>query len=327
MTKNYFITILNKYLKGSATEEEQIFVEKYYELFQNEREVLDTFSPGEKNEFKNNLKIDIWNNFASALPPQSKIRSTSRYIKLAAAAMVVGILISSAYFLFRSSGEKYHYSLAKKAPADDKTNRVIFLPDGSTVILTWSSKLSCPSTFDGLKTREVYLEGQAFFDIKHISSKPFIVHTGTLETKVLGTAFNIKAFPNEDNITVTVKRGRVCVNDQNKILGIITPNEQITYAKSKVKSSISAVKNEGYLTWKKEDLFIDNLTISEAANLLEDRYKVKIIIDNPGIETLRFTSTFSKNEPLEEVLSSICLFNGLGYNYNKEKSTVSLNLK
>ena len=208
-----------------------------------------------------------------------------------------------------------------------KQNRVIFLADGSTVILSGESKLKYPSTFEGLKTREVYLEGQAFFDIKHISSKPFIVHTGNLETKVLGTAFNIKAFPDEDNITVTVKRGRVSVNDQNKVLGIITPNEQITYAKSKIKSSIQTVKNESYLTWKQEDLLIDNLTISEAAKLLEDRYNVKIIIDNPDVESLRFTSTFSKNEPLDEVLSSICLFNGLGYTYNKEKSLVTLDLK
>ena len=153
------------------------------------------------------------------------------------------------------------------------------------------------------------------------------MHTGNLETKVLGTAFNIKAFPEEDNITVTVKRGRVSVNDQNKVLGIITPNQQITYAKSKVKSSIQSIKNENYLTWKQEDLLIDNLTISEAAKLIEDKYNVKIVISNPDVESLRFTSTFSKDEAIEEILNSICLFNGLMFTYNKEKSIVTLDLK
>ena len=224
----------------------------------------------------------------------------------------------------KSSAEKYPNSITKKAVVEHEKNRVIFLPDGSTVILTGGSKLNYPSTFDGLKTREVYLEGQAFFDIKHNKSRPFIVHTGNLETKVLGTAFNIKAFPNEDNITVTVMRGRVSVNDQNKILGIITPNQQITYAKSKVKSLIQTVRNESYLTWKQEDLLIDNLTISEAAKLVEDRYNVKIIITNPQIESLRFTTTFSKNETLEEILNSICEFNGLAYTYDKEKSIVNI---
>jgi len=328
MDKNYFITLLHKYLQGESTKEEQIFVEKYYNLFQNEPGVLDTLSVDEKRTLKNNITDGIWSNIAKSEDPDKKVRFiNSRFVKLAAAAVVAMVFISSFYFLLKKSAAKQQISIAAKTKPEHKQNRVIFLADGSSVILSGESKLKYPSTFEGLKTREVYLEGQAFFDIKHISSKPFIVHTGNLETKVLGTAFNIKAFPDEDNITVTVKRGRVSVNDQNKILGIITPNEQITYAKSKVKSSIQTIKNESYLTWKQEDLLIDNLTISGAAKLLEDRYKVKIIIDNPDVELLRFTSTFSKNEPLDEVLSSICLFNGLGYTYNKEKSIVTLNLK
>ena len=328
MDKNYFITLLHKYLQGESTKEEQIFVEKYYNLFQNEPGVLDTLSVDEKRTLKNNITDGIWSNIAKSEDPDKKVRFiNSRFVKLAAAAVVAMVFISSFYFLLKKSAAKQQISIAAKTKPEHKQNRVIFLADGSSVILSGESKLKYPSTFEGLKTREVYLEGQAFFDIKHISSKPFIVHTGNLETKVLGTAFNIKAFPNEDNITVTVKRGRVSVNDQNKVLGIITPNEQITYAKSKIKSSIQTVKNDNYLTWKQEDLLIDNLTISGAAKLFEDRYNVKIIIDNPEVELLRFTSTFSKNEPLDEVLSSICLFNGLGYTYNKEKSIVTLNLK
>ncbi len=328
MDKNYFITLLHKYLQGESTKEEQIFVEKYYNLFQNEPGVLDTLSVDEKRTLKNNITDGIWSNIAKSEDRDKKVRFiNSRFVKLAAAAGVAMVFISSFYFLLKKSAAKQQISIAAKTKPEHKQNRVIFLADGSSVILSGESKLKYPSTFEGLKTREVYLEGQAFFDIKHISSKPFIVHTGNLETKVLGTAFNIKAFPNEDNITVTVKRGRVSVNDQNKVLGIITPNEQITYAKSKIKSSIQTVKNDNYLTWKQEDLLIDNLTISGAAKLLEDRYNVKIIIDNPEVELLRFTSTFSKNEPLDEVLSSICLFNGLGYTYNKEKSIVTLNLK
>ncbi len=328
MDKFYFIKLLHKYVHGESTKEEQIFVEKYYNLFQNEPDVLDTLSFDEKKTFKNKTRNGIWSNIAKSELTNKKVRLiNSRYVKLAAAAIVGVIFISGFYFFTKKSAVKQQNSFAAKTEPQHKQNHFIFLADGSTVILSGESKLRYPSTFEGLKTREVYLEGEAFFDIKHINSKPFIVHTGNLETKVLGTAFNIKAFPDEDNITVTVKRGRVSVNDRNKILGIITPNEQITYAKSKIKSSIQTVKNESYLTWRQEDLLIDNLTISGAAKLLEDRYNVKIIIDNPDVESLRFTTTFSKNEPLDEVLSSICLFNGLGYTYNKEKSLVTLNLK
>jgi transmembrane sensor len=329
MNKYYFIKLLRKYLEGESTREEQMFVEKYYNLFQNESDVLETLSLKEKKVFQNDLKDAIWNNISKNEQTDKKVRIINKkFVKLAAAVVAAMVFIPALYFLLKNSSVKHSNVVAAVTTVPEvKKNHVIFLADGSTVILSGESKLNYPSTFEGLKTREVYLEGQAFFDIKHIASKPFIVHTGNLETKVLGTAFNIKAFPDEDNITVTVKRGRVSVNDQNKILGIITPNQQITYAKSKVKSLIQTVKNESYLTWKQEDLLIDNLTISEAARLLEDKYNVKIIIDNPDVESLRFTSTFSKNEPLDEILSSICLFNGLGYTYNKEKSIVTLNLK
>ena len=326
MNKYYFIKLLNKYFKGQSTKEEQLFVEKYYNLFHNEPDVLDTLSSDEKEILKNNLKDKIWSNI-SKVQPSKKLRSiNSRYIRLAAAAVFATVLISSSYFLINKSSTKKHpLATRKNAIIEHKENRVLLLPDGSTVILSQGSKLNYPSTFDGRETREVYLEGQGFFDIRHNKSRPFIVHTANLQTIVLGTAFNIKALPGEDNITVTVKRGRVSVTDQNKTLGIITPNQQITYAKSKVKSLMQAVKNESYLSWKQEDLSIDNLTISEAAKLMEDRFDVKIIVSNPEIESLRFTTTFSKNGTLEQALNSICLFNGLSYTYDKEKFIVHIN--
>ncbi|MEO8415865.1 MAG: FecR domain-containing protein [Ginsengibacter sp.] len=326
MKKTFFIKLLHKYLNGKATKEEQVFVEKYYGLFQNEPDVLDALKTDEKVIIKNNLKNSIANRISKIGLQDKKVRLIhNRYVKLAAAAVITGIVfVSSLYFLKNSSPEKYANVPAKTVAAEHIKNRVIFLPDGSRAILSPGSKLNYPSTFDGKNKREVYLEGQAFFDVKHKKSMPFIVHTGNIETKVLGTAFNIKALPGEDDIIVTVKRGRVSVNDNSKLLGIITPNQQMTYTKSIVKSLIRTVKNEGYLNWKQEDLLIDNLAISEAAKLIEDRYNVKIQINNPEIQSLRFTTTFSKNETLEEILNSICLFNGLVYTYNKEKSVINI---
>jgi ferric-dicitrate binding protein FerR (iron transport regulator) len=206
-------------------------------------------------------------------------------------------------------------------------NRVIFLPDGSTVILSPGSKLNYPSSFDGMQKREVFLDGQAFFDIKHNATRPFIVHTGKIETIVLGTAFNIKALPGEKEITVTVKRGKVKVIDENKELGIITPNQQITYNKEKVSSDIKVVDSDSYLNWKEQDLLFDNLTIAEAAKLLEEKYKVEIVISDSSISSQRFTATFTKNDTFEQALKSICVFNGVNYKYNKEKSAVIITNK
>jgi ferric-dicitrate binding protein FerR (iron transport regulator) len=175
-----------------------------------------------------------------------------------------------------------------------------------------------------MSKREVYLEGQAFFDIRHNESKPFIVHTGDITTTVLGTAFNIRAMPGESNITVTVNRGKVKVANKQTTLGVITPRQQITFDRQRVTSNMQLIKTDSYMQWKEETLLFDNLTIAEAAKLLEAKFKTKIAIIDESLSSQRFTASFPKNESLEEALNSICVFNRVRYSYNDDKSLITI---
>ena len=332
---------MHKYCKGNFTKEEQQFLISYYNLFQNEPDGADILTIEEKNEIKNEIKERIWNNISKDEQPYQNIRFINRrFIKMTVAAALFTGFIISLFFLFDRKSEKrvppglaQHIDKAlKKQEGVDlgvqhKENRVLFLPDGSTVTLSPGSKLNYPSSFDGMKKREVFLYGQAFFDIKHNVFRPFIVHTGRLETLVLGTAFNIKAIPDDPDVIVTVKRGKVKVSDQNKTLAVITPNQQITYNLKKISSTVEVLNNDSYLDWKEQDLLLDNLTLAEAARLLEERYRVKIVINEPSLGSQRFTTTFKKNESFEQVLKSICVFNGVVYKYNKEKTSVVISNK
>jgi transmembrane sensor len=327
MDKHYFIKLLHKYQQEDLTDEEQQFLISYYDLFQNEPDIMEVLSAEQKEEFKNSIENAIWDHVLKDRQVNTKTRFiNSRYIKMTAAAVIFLIFFASLFYLFDGTSKNQEPATIA---AMQNENRVIFLPDGSKVILSAGSKLNYPSSFDGLKSREVFLTGQAYFDIKHNTSMPFIVHTGKLKTVVLGTAFNIKAIVGEENITVTVTRGKVKVVDQdkNETLGIITLNQQITYSKKKTNSVMKAVNSESVLGWKKQDLLCDNLTIAEAAELLEEQYKVKIIINDQSIRSQRFTTTFSKNEGFEHVLKSICVFNGLVYEYDKKDSTVMISNK
>lgn len=338
MDKQYFIELLQKYRRGDITGEEKRFLEAYYELFQNEPDVLQSFSAAEKKEVKENLLKGIWDDIILNEKPATVVgMRRKRFWRIAAAAAVVtGMLWSVYVFKFSSKKDspvavansmpeqKRNKEAVSTQPDHQKENRIIFLPDGSKVMLSAGSKLNYPSSFDGMDKREVFLDGEAFFDVRHNPAKTFVVRTGNIATAVLGTAFNIKAINGEKDIVVTVKRGKVRVSDNNKVLGVITPNQQITYDKQKIISVVSTVSNENYLNWQDKDLFIDNLTISEAAKLMEERYKVKISINDPEVKSLRFTTTFPKNEKLEQTLNSICLFNGLTYNYDKDKALVTI---
>lgn len=320
MDKQDYIKLLHNYLTGKATKEEQQFLISYYNLFQSEPDVMALFSKEEKENLKKGMQDAIWQNISRTEQKDEKVISVKRWlVRVAAAAVFLGLCATASLFLRNETSKN---GVAVGSVEKPKENRLIRLPDGSTVIVHAGSKLNYPPSFDGLAKREVYLEGQAYFDIKHNPSAPFIVHTGKLETTVLGTAFNIKAFPNDVDIAVTVTRGKVKVSDQNSTLGIIIPNQQIVYNKQKSISTQNKVNAETYLSWKEQDLLFDDVTVAEATELLEERFNVQIVVDDPQIKSNRFTTTFAKGESLEQLIKSICEFNGAVYQYDKEKALI-----
>lgn len=337
MDKHYFINLLQKYREGNVTQEERQFLESYYNLFQNEADILDRLSEKEKEELKEHMSDRLWDNISKNSRGLTKIRNiNAKFIRVAAAAIIFIAFLSSIFFTYnRSNNERSNVAIQQlrdRTNADakastsllQKENRVIFLPDGSTVFLSPGSRLNYPSTFDGMKKREVSLQGQGYFDIKHNASRPFVVHTGKVETTVLGTAFNIKAEKDGKDITVTVTRGKVRVSDYHKVLGVITPQQQIKYNTEKETATLRRVNDSSFLDWKNQDLFIDNLTLEEAAKLLEEQYKIKIVIKDSSIMEQRFTATFPRNEKLEEAVKSISEFNKLSYSIDRSKSIVTL---
>ncbi len=337
MDKRSFRRLWQRYLSNKVTNEEKQFLENYYDLFEGEKNIFNHLSYEEKTDLEKDLEVRIWNKIEDQGTGEEKIRRLrTAFVRVAAAVVFMGIIGSLFYLYYRSDKLRPDNAVVQKnnlkqVPAENtghslrqKENTVIFLPDGSTVYLSPGSRLNYPSTFDEKKKREVYLEGQGFFDIKHNPSKPFIVHSGQVTTTVLGTAFNIKAQPSEKYITVTVKRGRVSVSDSNKTLGVLTPREQVTFNTYAHTSKITKVQDDSYLDWKNSDLFINNLTLAEAARLLEEQYKIKIIIKDPSMQELRFTATFPKNETLEVAVKSISEFNGLNYSFNKDKTIVTI---
>jgi ferric-dicitrate binding protein FerR (iron transport regulator) len=173
----------------------------------------------------------------------------------------------------------------------------------------------------------VYLYGEAFFDVKHTDKSPFIVHAGKIDVTVVGTAFDVKAFPVDADITVTVKRGKVRVSDDNKMLGTIIPQQQIVYNKANKNAVLQLVNSDDIINWKEQDITFDNVTVGEAAALLEERFNVKIIIQDRFIQFERFTASFPASETLEQALKGICEFNDALYRYDKERAIVVITHK
>jgi transmembrane sensor len=196
-------------------------------------------------------------------------------------------------------------------------HQLINLPDGSIVLLNNNSKLDYPASFKG-KTREVFLTGEAWFKIKPNPDRPFLVHTGSITTKVLGTSFNIKAYPVDDKVSVTVTQGKVEVRDKKQTLGILKKNQQITIDKVARTHEQEEVIAEEVLTWKKGDLIMDDITFEEAVKKIAEIYQVQITLQNPKLKNCRFTATFLNQASLEQVLNVLCDLNNAAWSLKQE---------
>jgi len=243
---------------------------------------------------------------------QRKSVSFNRRVVAVAASVV--ILFSLGLFTLKLDNRSGEQAMVVKAPStspDRATSyiRHFTLPDGTSVILKSGSTLHFPEEFRG-RTREVILKGEAYFDVKHMNSKPFIIHTGTVKTTVLGTAFNIKAWPNQQNVVVSVTRGKVKVEDDKKILAVLTVNQSVNYDLRNTDVKQQTVNAEEVVNdWTKQDMVFDRTSFESIAQILSKRYGKDITISSLRLANEKITSSFSGTESLEDILETLCTIN------------------
>ena len=189
-----------------------------------------------------------------------------------------------------------------------EAKRVVHLPDGSTILLNSNSRLDYSSGF-GDTMREVVLSGEAYFDIAHLSGRPFLVRTGKLTTRVLGTAFNIRAYPGDKAIEVTVTSGKVQVLKENSSVGLLTDNQQMRYDKGSESCLRQKVDVKPLVAWKPEEVSFDDITMEETAKRLGQWFGVSVSFVNPALKDCRVTATFYREDSLEEIMTVICAVN------------------
>jgi transmembrane sensor len=205
----------------------------------------------------------------------------------------------------------------------------VILSDGSKVWLNAGSKLKYPVNFLN-NSREVYLEGEAFFDITKINHKQFIVKTSNLNIKVYGTQFNVKAYSEENQIQTTLVKGSVALEplSDNNTVYFLKPNQTATFYKSnsiikttnKLPTALETEKSktsEGIfivnkidpapiISWKDKEWIFRGEELGQLAIKLERRYNVKISFEDVSLKTYKFSGTIT-DLTFEQVLMVIQL--------------------
>jgi len=260
------------------------------------------------------------------------------YRAWASIAAIAAMLVCG-FYIFRPSATLK--SVPRQTIATHYGKRIhTILPDGSSVWLNSGSSVSYAANLLTGGKREVTLNGEAYFDVKHDSQHPFIVHAGKLQIVVLGTAFNVKAYKEDAFIETTLIRGKVEItNDARPGQAIVLLPDQ----KVSINTTISAVKKTilqvkaapmdslvdmpeakmpdeaiAETAWVNDKLTFKKEQFSELATQLERWYDVKITFDNDRYSTKQFTGTF-RNQDINEVMRALQFTQPFHYAINKNE--------
>lgn len=314
MNSNRFAELLNLYLDNKATggEREELLQQirngHHDEVIRDRIDamLLHDPAPGEMDSQNARKMLSaIIANEQEKIIPMRRASTNWRW----AAAAVLFISVSAGWWLFNTEQvDEQRIVLQEEKgtqPVVFSGKQYVHLPDGSTVLLNEGTKLSYASSF-GEQAREVTLTGEGYFDVRHDSSKPFKVLTGKITTTVLGTAFNVRAYPGQDEIEVTVTRGRVQVKDDQRTFGIVTPDQQIAVNTATHDFIQTDLKAETAVAWQSQYLILDNVSLEQAAKTIGEKYSVKIILMNDELKACRISATFLNGEDLDQVLTVVC---------------------
>ncbi len=179
------------------------------------------------------------------------------------------------------------------------------LSDGTEVWLNSETTLKYPVAFTG-KTREVYINGEAYFHVARNEKQPFIVHTGRMDVKVLGTSFNVRAYDDEEEEQTTLVEGSVHVKtNQSATEFTMKPNQQFTTNASG--GELNTVDVSSFIAWKEGRIYFEDKTIDEIMTILSRWYDINVSYESEYIKNFRFSIDMRRYDDFEKFLEIVGL--------------------
>ena len=254
---------------------------------------------------------------------QNAKRKRSQLYQLAGYAALLLILFSLSllYFNPEKTSQDPQQVLIEMATAIGE-NRTLELPDGSIITLNGNTSISFPQRFSD-ELREVSLSGEAFFDVTHDADRPFIVSTDNgMKIQVLGTTFNVKSYPEDEQIETTLVSGKVKVVEEkdNKTV-MLNPSQRATYDKNEDKIIIDRVEPQNLTSWRQGKLIYDETPIYQVIKDLQRRHKVFITVASPEIMNYKYTGVFD-NLNIEQIMDLFEVSSPILYKKNNNKITL-----
>lgn len=360
-TEQYFFALLSLKLSGDATESQlaeistilqanpslQFLYDQMIEPVYCDKEAA---SKADQAYASHYVKMQLAGMFDSAndnaIEPSLERTSNFTKRKLAFIAIAAGVFtiffINYSLRLEKSVTKQNSNSFVNEIVTKRGSKSSVKLPDGTTVRLNTDSRLTYISFAAG-KTREVTLEGEAYFDVAHDSSRPFIIHTGKINIKVLGTSFNVRNYPQDKELETSLIKGKIEVSLESRPEDIIIlkPTEKLIIAKEEdelsaatkvsnssdnkvVLTSITYMRQDSLVaetSWLNDKLVFVNQPLEKIALELERKYAINITFKDEKVKKYRYTGVF-ENVSLEKVFELIKYSKNFNYKINDKNIVI-----
>jgi len=297
--------LFERYQSGTATAEERKLVETWFESHYGQQ--------GRKLSRNQETEVfeDLDTRIATMLASSTTVRK--RDFKWLQVAAVLFTVVGAGLYGYQ------HLLKIKEAPetfteirSQNGEKKQVTLADGTIVFLNSGSSVFVSSKF-GQQKREVKLTGEAFFEVHHNLSKPFIIHSGKLQTTDIGTSFNINAYPEDNKVKITVATGIVKVEANSRsgkpelFAKDLIRNQALSYNKIKNSHIVTTVNSDAVSSWRTNHLLFDNASYTEIARSVARWYNLDITLSPRIHDSKRYTLSFNNERPdkVLNVLSSL----------------------
>ncbi|PTS91933.1 hypothetical protein DBR11_28120 [Pedobacter sp. HMWF019] len=312
MEDSYFKRLIKKYNNDTANAAERFVVDLWYDSFDRDPEGK---LPGvSSKEEKESTRLRILNRIDWQKTKLPWYRST--WIQIAA----IGLLVSGVAVPFFIQNTSRQTLQAKRlAPViystGQKEIKRILLTDSTVIWLNANSSISIAENF-GKTERKLFLKGEANFEVHRDTLRPFIVDTRKIKVKVLGTAFNVRAYQQLNEIKVRVSRGKVKVNDEIRELALLTKGKGLIYNRVTGDTKVEDVIPTNTSTWIDGKVVLVKASFQELAQDMLNMYGLKLSTTDKQVRSFRYNVTLHANQSQQKVLK--LLMTMLNKNYKQE---------
>lgn len=294
------------FLKNADRQQKERFARWFGQLDLSQGEIF--ANEEEEQALEQKIQQRLKDHFLSRSAPVKRFWIPLSWPAVAAAVLVI---ITGTLWFFKAQKNNVKVSFTEIHTARGQ-RKTIVLSDGSKITLGNSSSLRYPNVFPD-HLREVFLEGEGFFDITHDQARSFNVVAGKLNIQVLGTSFNVRHDPDDQCIDVVVATGKIRVNARSDRKNwMLTPGQLLSYNILTGKAMQRLVNPSDYTGWQKGELIFKDEPLGDICKRLEQWYNVKITVKSPSLKN-RPIRLKLKNESLQTVFKMLAMVGDFKY--------------